>query len=223
MSHPSAEGIGAEPIDEMGRPELTLVCREEFEALHEEVSRLPEKYRGPVVLCELEGLTYQEAAQRLRCPVGTIGVRLRRARERLRERLTRRGLAPTAVLIGALFGADAASAELPSVLVDSTVQAAMGFAATPIACDSLEGVLATMALIRLKWRRFWCSRSGSPRPSPGLAFGRQTMVVSATAPVRLHADGEAPSSEQPDRFAPCWPTGPRSQDRGRDQGRQSGA
>ena len=85
------------------------------------------------MLCELEGLTYQEAAQRLRCPVGTIGVRLRRARERLRERLTRRGLAPTAGLIGAtLFGADAASADVPSVLVDSTVQAAMGFAATPV-------------------------------------------------------------------------------------------
>jgi RNA polymerase sigma factor (sigma-70 family) len=93
---PGAKEIGAEPIDELGRPELSLVCREEFEALHEEVSQLPEKYRAPVVLCELEGLTYQEAAQRLRCPVGTIGVRLRRARERLRERLTRRGLAPTA-------------------------------------------------------------------------------------------------------------------------------
>ena len=102
---PIAEGIGGEPIDEAGRPELPLVCREEFEALHEEVSRLPERYRVPVVLCDLEGLTYQEAAHRLRCPVGTIGVRLRRARERLRVRLTRRGLAPTAGLMGVLLGA----------------------------------------------------------------------------------------------------------------------
>ena len=100
------ETIGDEPIDQAGRPERALVCREEFEALHEEVSHLPERYRIPIVLCDLEGLTYQEAAERLRCPVGTIGVRIRRARERLRSRLTRRGLAPTAGLIGVMLGAE---------------------------------------------------------------------------------------------------------------------
>ena len=63
------------------------------EALHEEVARLPERYRIPVVLCDLEGLTQQEAADRLHCPPSTIGVRLMRARERLRTRLTGRGLA----------------------------------------------------------------------------------------------------------------------------------
>ena len=104
------------PIDDVHRPELSLVSREELEALHEEVSRLPERYRVPVVLCELEGLTYHEAALRLRCPVSTIGVRLKRARERLRLRLTQRGLAPTAGLIGALsrrgigFSVDASGA-----------------------------------------------------------------------------------------------------------------
>ncbi len=100
-----AGGIVAEPLDRSSRPDLTLVCREEYEALHEEVSRLPERYRVPVVLCDLEGLTYQDAARRLGCPVGTIGVRLRRARERLRARMMRRGLAPTAGLIVALLRA----------------------------------------------------------------------------------------------------------------------
>jgi len=156
---PMAEGIGGEPIDEAGRPDLPLVCREEFQALHEEVSRLPERYRVPVVLCDLEGLTYQEAAHRLRCPVGTIGVRLRRARERLRVRLTRRGLAPTAGLVGALLGAEVASARVSSVLVDSTVQAAMRFGAVQAATTGLvstsvvsltEAVLGIMALTRLK-------------------------------------------------------------------------
>src|SRR5262249_954598 len=105
------EGTGVEPIDRTGRPDVLLICREEFEALHEEVSRLPERYRIPVLLCDLEGLTYQDAARRLGCPVGTIGVRLRRARERLRLRMTRRGLAPTAGLLASLVGAEVASTQ----------------------------------------------------------------------------------------------------------------
>jgi RNA polymerase sigma factor (sigma-70 family) len=141
------------------RPELSLVTREELEALHEEVSRLPERYRVPVVLCELEGLTYHEAALRLRCPVSTIGVRLKRARERLRLRLTQRGLAPTAGLIGALLGAESASAGLPAGLVAATAQAATRFAASKAAANGLvsvgalaltEEILRSMALAPLK-------------------------------------------------------------------------
>jgi RNA polymerase sigma factor (sigma-70 family) len=154
-----AEEIANEPIGAAARPDLELVCREEIQALHDEVARLPERYRVPVVLCELEGLSYQEAALRLRCPVGTIGVRLKRARQRLRERLIRRGVAPTAGLLGALLCADDASAYVPPVLVESTVQAAMGFAASEAAAAGLvsagvvsvsEAVLWTMALARLK-------------------------------------------------------------------------
>jgi RNA polymerase sigma-70 factor (ECF subfamily) len=60
--------------------------------LREEVSRLPDHYRLPVQLCYLEGKTNQEAAAQLSCPVGTIKGRLSRARQTLRERLSRRGL-----------------------------------------------------------------------------------------------------------------------------------
>jgi RNA polymerase sigma factor (sigma-70 family) len=60
--------------------------------LREEVSRLPKNHRLPVLLCYLEGKTYQEAAAQLRCPVGTIKGRLWRARQTLRVRLSRRGL-----------------------------------------------------------------------------------------------------------------------------------
>lgn len=151
------EPEGAEPATEALPPDAVVVSREEMEALHEEVSRLPERYRVPVVLCELEGLTYQEAAIRLHCPVGTIGVRLKRARQRLRVRLTRRGLAPSAGLLGALLGARAATAWVPATLVDATIQAAAAFAACEARAIGLaaapvvglaEAVLRTMVLRR---------------------------------------------------------------------------
>src|SRR5262249_43935879 len=67
--------------------------------LHEEVARLPEKYRAPIVLCDLEGHTYDEAARQLVWPLGTVKSRLARGRERLRSRLARRGLAPTTLAL----------------------------------------------------------------------------------------------------------------------------
>jgi RNA polymerase sigma factor (sigma-70 family) len=158
-----AEEIADEAIG-AARPDREAVCREEFEILHDEVARLPERYRGPVVLCELEGMTYHEAAMRLCCPVATIGVRLKRARERLRDRLVRRGVVPSAGLLAALLCADEAPACVPPVLVESTVQAAMGFATSKAAAACIvssgfvssgvvaasEAVLWAMSLARLK-------------------------------------------------------------------------
>jgi len=60
------------------------------------IARLPPRYRGPVVLCYLQGLTYAEAAERLRCPPGTVATRLSRARDKLRILLVRQGMAPAA-------------------------------------------------------------------------------------------------------------------------------
>ncbi len=65
--------------------------------LHEEIERLPERERLPVVLCDLEGLTYEQAAGRLRCTEQALGYRLARARTRLRDRLSRRGVTATAL------------------------------------------------------------------------------------------------------------------------------
>jgi RNA polymerase sigma factor (sigma-70 family) len=83
--------------DEPGDPEEIVSLSELRPVLHEEVARLPEKYRVPVILSYLEGRTNQEVAELLHWPVGTVKGRLMRARQMLRSRLTRRGVAPFAV------------------------------------------------------------------------------------------------------------------------------
>src|SRR5262249_35898215 len=81
-------------------------------SLHEEIGRLPERCRIPVVLCLLEGLTHEQAARQLGWPVGTVKSRLADGRERLRRRLIRRGLAPSAVLSGTTLAAKSARAAI---------------------------------------------------------------------------------------------------------------
>jgi RNA polymerase sigma factor (sigma-70 family) len=127
-------------------------------ALHEELARLPDRYRVPIVLCHLEGLACEEAARYLRLPVGTVKSRLARGRERLRSRLIRRGLVPSALLLKSVFSGGAASAAMPSTVVISTVRMATQFATggpasgvVPMAVGLLtEGALKAMNWSRLK-------------------------------------------------------------------------
>ena len=62
--------------------------------LDQELNRLPAKYREPIVLCYLEGRTHDQAAEQLRCPVGTVRSRMARGRDLLKRRLTAPGICP---------------------------------------------------------------------------------------------------------------------------------
>jgi RNA polymerase sigma-70 factor (ECF subfamily) len=126
--------------------------------LDEEVQRLPERYRLPFVLCYMEGKTNEEAAAILACPKGTILSRLSRAREKLRRRLSRRGLGLSAGLIATMLSQSAVSAAVPPALADFTVKAALAFAGGAAATGVIsakvasltEGVLRAMLLTKLK-------------------------------------------------------------------------
>jgi RNA polymerase sigma factor (sigma-70 family) len=109
--------------------------------LHEEVGRLPEKYRAPLVLCYFQGLTHDQAAGQLGWPVGTVRSRLAVARGRLRPQLMRRGVAPSVAILAATGRAEALTA-VPAALVSATVGMAVRAGAAgsvPAAVSALVG------------------------------------------------------------------------------------
>ena len=126
--------------------------------VHDEINRLPARYRVPLVLCELEGHTYEEAARHVGCPVGTIKSRLARGRNRLHDRLERRGANHGDAVLG-LALVDSGSLALPRGLATSTVHAAIvvariGPAAgieliSPTAANIASGLRGSMTLARL--------------------------------------------------------------------------
>src|SRR4051812_16629983 len=91
---PPSMGSSSTVIDASAQAEVRA-------AIDVEIGRLPERYRAPVVLCELDGLSRTEAAQALDLPEGTLSSRLSRAREMLRTRLARRGMALSAAAVAA--------------------------------------------------------------------------------------------------------------------------
>jgi RNA polymerase sigma-70 factor (ECF subfamily) len=131
------------------------VQQELLTRLDEAISRLPSKYRAPVVLCELEGKSLKEAARQLGCPLGTVASRLARGREMLAKRLACCGLS----LARGILAHGTVSACVPTSLIVSTVQAATALAAGQAAAAAVlspkvvalaEGVVKAMLMKKLK-------------------------------------------------------------------------
>ncbi len=121
----------------------------DWEALHDEIDGLPERLRAPIVLCYLEGLTYAVAAQHLRVSEMAIRGRLARARERLRHRLTRRGVMVPSGLLAA-GAATEAQAAIPLTLIHSTSRIALKFVIGNTVAILARGVMNSMLFNRLK-------------------------------------------------------------------------
>ncbi|HMC88749.1 MAG TPA: sigma-70 family RNA polymerase sigma factor [Gemmataceae bacterium] len=132
--------------------------------LDEEIQRLPAKYRLPFLLCYLEGHTNEEAAQKLGCPKGTVLSRLAWARQRLRDRLTRRGLTLSAAALAGGLADQTTWAAVPPALLNATVKAVLSSAGQTAASGAVsanvaglsEGVLQMMFLARLKITAIVC-------------------------------------------------------------------
>jgi RNA polymerase sigma factor (sigma-70 family) len=133
------------------------ICNDLLPMLDQELSRLPDKYRGLIVLCDLEGKTIREAARQLGCPEGTVASRLARGRAMLAKRLGRHGLQLSGSALATVLARDVASASVPISVVSSTIKSAglvlAGNAAGAIALKVAalrEGALKIMLLAKLK-------------------------------------------------------------------------
>jgi RNA polymerase sigma factor (sigma-70 family) len=166
--------------------------------LHEELGRLPERYRMAVLLCDLEGLTQEQAARQLGCPDGTVRSRLARGRERLRQRLTRRGIAPAVSLAVRTPTFETASASV----VEPIVRAAIGLALGGSVAGTRASVMSLMkgALEIMFWSRIKMTAAVA---MAGLLLG-STGLLGYRAMGRQHSPAPAPAAGQqpakPDGF-----------------------
>jgi RNA polymerase sigma factor (sigma-70 family) len=116
------EGKEADPLAEVS-------VREAQAILDDELARLPDKHRAPLVLCCLEGATRDEAARQLGWSPSLVKSRLEEGRERLRRRLVRRGLPLPAGLAAVLLAEGISPAAAPLGLVQATLKAVFLIAA----------------------------------------------------------------------------------------------
>jgi RNA polymerase sigma factor (sigma-70 family) len=196
------------------------------QSLHDEIGRLPERYRVPVVLCLLEGLTHEQAARHLGWPVGTVKSRLAGGRERLRSRLSRRGLVPGVLLPSTSGSATSAQAAVPKSLAEVTAQAAAriatGAAAAGVIPASVAALAAGVERSRLMFKAFLMTVAGlalwafgfaplarDDRPVTGVRFSFVDLQPSANhrradALGDLSGNNLASMPDGPQRLAGTW-------------------
>ncbi len=181
--------------------------------LHEEIDRLPEPCRVPVVLCDLEGLTHEQAARHLSWAVGTVKSRLTRGRERLRARLVRRGVAPAVALLRMAMPAPSASAAVPAGLVEATIRAACRIAAGAGATTAgavpatvallMEGAFHTMFLTRIKLVLVACGLIAGGAVVAAQQAGQPPDAAAPRPAIARVAAMVAPQSDEPEDDDPA--------------------
>ena len=140
--------LTAARVDDVPAPET-------WPELHEELARLPEKFRLPIVLHHLEGRSYEQTAEQLGCPIRTVHSRLARGRARLKGRLARRGLGAAGTLLATALATDSVVAAVPENWSRTTVQAGIRSATSKTSAASLavsalaEGVVTSMVRERM--------------------------------------------------------------------------
>ncbi len=127
----------------------TLDC-DVYSAIHDAIDRLPGSERQPVVLCDLEGLTYEQAAARLHVTRATLYHRLARGRKRLRDRLIRRGVISSAVGAAIEWSQTSATAAVPPAWVQSAVSQATGGPTPALVAALAQSVIRSLLTTRLK-------------------------------------------------------------------------
>lgn len=144
-------------------PIATIHLRSLQLALHEELSQMPATYQGPVILCYLQGKTRQQAAEELECSDASVKAKLTRAKQMLRVRLSRRGIALSVAIASCSAGITAASQAIPPDLFATTVAgcfASLGstsFALSPTVTQLVtQGSTMTSIPTTAKYMAFAC-------------------------------------------------------------------
>jgi RNA polymerase sigma factor (sigma-70 family) len=152
-AHVAERGFSATNQDDVTLGELQRV-------LHEELQRLPERFRASLVLCCLQGKTRDEAALDLGWTLGTLKARLEKGRSLLQARLVRRGIALPAAVGAGLWSNEILAASVPSHLIDSTIRACLSTLPNQVASTGVvsaevnllvRGGLRAMMFAKLKW------------------------------------------------------------------------
>ena len=190
-------------VEALAAPDPAPDHSEWLAELDREIARLPERYRAAVVLCDLGGTTHEEAARQLGCAVGTVGSRLSRGRERLRERLTRRGLAPVAAAAGAGLASKSATASVPPALVHATTLSALRLPAGASLITAHATTLAKGTLNAMLWNRLGTAAAAlALLGTAALALSTFAASPRPQAPPEAHRDAAPipPAADSPDQI-----------------------